>query len=675
MQVNKRNTKYFLLLFFSIIFLLGHSQTIDSSKIVELKTFTVTTYNEQNFKESSLNIIPLRIESLNNFGNFNLTDLLSKTPGVSMLSTGVAISKPVIRGLYGNRTIVLLSGLKFDNQQWQEEHGLGLSDLGLSKVELIKGPLGILYGSEAIGGIINLIEEEKPEINTSARDFGIRVNSNTLGGLTQFGYKVNHGKRWFRLRLGIENNADYSDGNNHRVLNSRLDGYNLKTTYGISGKNWVSTNNFLSSFNRFGFIFNDIYSFVSNDYRWSRRLNVNPTHLVLLNIFSSENKFTLKNNSILNFTFGIQSNKRMENEGGGAISLNMHLLTFQYLLKWERQLKNTSKLILSNLSVVENNSNYGSRKIVPDANMLENNLSAYIEKSVQNKIFFENGIGIGQKTIATKTTPSINTIEKEIKPFNKFSPYYNFFSGLSFIPNNSFNFKVNLSTGVRIANLAELSSDGLHEGVFTYEIGNPKLKNEELISLNFLANFDSKYFSTTISPFYNYFSNYIYLSPTKEDWYGFPIYRYLQQDAKQYGTEANVNGKINSKINLGIAYSGMISKTADGSYTPFIPAQKVNSTIHSILLKNSNSKLHLFSNYEYYFAQNKISKNEISTPSYGIWNAGISYNTKKKGNSYTISISGNNLLNKKYYDHLSRLKYFGILNIGRNIALNLKVNF
>lgn len=77
-----------------------------------------------------------------------------------MLTSGIAISKPVIRGLYGNRILVLLAGLKFDNQQWQEEHGLGLSSFGLSKVELIKGPIGILYGTEAIGGIVNLIEEK-----------------------------------------------------------------------------------------------------------------------------------------------------------------------------------------------------------------------------------------------------------------------------------------------------------------------------------------------------------------------------------------------------------------------------------------------------------------------------------------------------------------------------------
>src|SRR5258706_8936311 len=285
-----------ILLSFSclLVWISSFGQTLDTSRNISLHPVIVTAFKEEPLEETSLNITSLKIDSLGRYGNFNLTDLMAKTPGVTMLSTGVSISKPVIRGLYGNRVLVLLSGLKFDNQQWQEEHGLGLSDAGLSKVEIIKGPMSVLYGSEAIGGIINTIEEEKPATNTKESDVSIRFNSNTLGGLVQAGYKVNYGKQWWRIRAGIENNADYSDGHNDRVLNSRFKGYQLKTTYGFHKKNWISTNNFMSSFNQFGFI-NDIYEFVSPDARWSRSLSVNPAHLVLLNILSSENKFIFKN--------------------------------------------------------------------------------------------------------------------------------------------------------------------------------------------------------------------------------------------------------------------------------------------------------------------------------------------------------------------------------------------
>ena len=231
------------------------AQFLDTSSMEEV---TVTTYKEESIKKTTFNIDLINIDSLQRYGNFNLTDLLAKTPGISMLSTGIGISKPVIRGLYGNRVLILLSGLKFDNQQWQEEHGLGISEAGLGKVEIIKGPMSVLYGSEAVGGVINLIEEPKAKIGKTESDFQLKGYSNTAGFSLQYGVKSNKGNKWNRLRVGIDNHTDYTDGAGRRVLNSRFDGYFLKATTGFQRKNWTSNNHYMASFNRFGFIFNDV---------------------------------------------------------------------------------------------------------------------------------------------------------------------------------------------------------------------------------------------------------------------------------------------------------------------------------------------------------------------------------------------------------------------------------
>ncbi|MEO5582834.1 MAG: TonB-dependent receptor [Saprospiraceae bacterium] len=664
-----------LLIFIAYTFcLLPISWSQDTISPQLLPPVVITSYKDKPIEKTSLSLISLQLDSLNHYADYNLTDLIARIPGVTMLSTGPAISKPVIRGLYGNRILVLLSGLKFDNQQWQEEHGLGLSGIGLGKVELIKGPLSILYGTEAIGGIINLIEENKPEVYQSITDFKIQMNSNSLGALLQAGYKKNNGNDWFRCRIGLENHADYSDGNHQRVLNSRSDGYYLKSTYGFSKKNWTSTNNYMSSYNRFGFIFNDIYTFFTPDARWSRDLSVNPDHLVLLNIVSSENKFTLRDESILHFNAGIQSNSRRENEGGGAISLNMHLLTFQYLVKWEKQFSSINRMIISNLGSLENNTNYGARKIVPDARMQESNISMYFESTLQQKIILENGIGAGEKWIKTFFTTSVNGPDKEIHPFHTFSPYYNIFSGISYLPNEKLSFKANLATGVRIANLAELSSNGLHEGIFTYEIGNPNLKNEQNICFNIYSHYKSNGLQVSISPFYNVFNHYIYLAPTQEDWFGFPVYRYRQQSAWQYGGEAEVS-LHQSSWKEEVSFSYMNSKTKDGNYTPYIPAAKISPGIQKNIGVNFNHNLHLYSSLDYYFDQHHTAPFEISTPAYVLWNAGGQLNWTLGSKKYFLSLSGNNLLNIAYYDHLSRFKNFGLLNIGRNIMIDFKVQW
>jgi len=665
------NKNFYLLLLFIISSIHANATAEDTLVHRNISGVVVSTYRIKTTRQTSYAIQPIDIDSLSAFASYNLTELLAKTPGVSMLSSGIGISKPVIRGLYGNRILVLLSGLKFDNQQWQEEHGLGLSSFGISRVELIKGPMGTLYGSEAIGGVINLIDEEKAPENSTRYTYGLKINSNTLGGLVQFGIKKHYQNKWSNIRIGIENNADYTDGNSNRILNSRFNGYYLKSSFGFERNKWKSALNFSGSFNQFGFIFNDIYSFISADSRWNRSLKVNPSHNVALAIVSSENSISINNKSNVNINIGVQSNSRMENEGGGAISLNMHLLTFQSLIKYSYSINNQHKIIFSNLNCYEINKNYGARKIVPNARMFETNVSAFLESSFTKKIIFENGIGIGLKNVNTGFTSGLNGPDNLIQTFKKQSPYYNLNSGLTYSPNSDLNLKLNLSTGVRVANLAELSSNGLHEGVFTFEIGNPNMKNEQLLAANLYLNYSKNEWEFAFSPFYNYFLNYIYLSPTNEEWLGFPVYRYLQQNATQYGFETSVENDITEELTLRVDYSTMNSFTSDNGFTPYIPASKLKPNLLYQFKSNKYSSWNIFTDVEHCFAQNRIAKYELKTPSYTLWNAGISLKKISAKKEFNFSLVINNILNKTYYDHLSRFKYFGLNNPGRNLTLSI----
>ncbi len=661
----------FAVLFWAWVSTPALGQTSDSMP-KELNEVTVTGFTNEASGKSPLNVSLIKPDSLYGYNEFNVCDVLKHTAGVSSLSTGIGIVKPVIRGLYGNRILVLLNGLKFDNQQWQEEHGLGLSSFGLSKIELIKGPIGVLYGTEAIGGVINLIDYPKPSEGSRVSDFAATINSNTLGGMFDAGYAEGKKNSWLRLRIGVENNADYSDGNNQRILNSRFDGYYFKTTFGFERKNWVSINNYSASFNRFGFIFNDVYNFISPDNRWSRTLTVNPAHLVLLNIASSENKIHINSKLELTANLGIQSNERMENEGGGDISLNMHLLTIQNLLKFNYWANQKHSFSFSMLQSFEDNTNFGSRKIVPDANMQEGNISVNYAYIPDLRWLFEAGAGIGEKFIKTYFTADVNGQGKEVQPFNKFSLYYNFFSGLSYTPNQRLILKTTIATGVRVANLAELSSNGLHEGIFTYEIGNPLLKNEQVYSVNLSGYYNAKSWGISVSPFYNYFTGYIYLTQVDEEWFGFPVYRYKQQNAAQTGVEISGFIRPYASLEVTLAYSGMMSKTRDGNYTPYVPAQKLKPELNYKFYVGYKHQLQLNTNIEYSLPQNQTAPYEIRTGEYFTWNAGISSANEK---TITLGLSCNNILNRAYTDNLSRLKYFGLKDIGRNFVVRVKYIF
>ena len=119
----------------------------------------------------------------------------------------------------------------------------------------------------------------------------------------------------------------------------------------------------------------------------------------------------------------------------------------------------------------------------------------------------------------------------------------------------------------------------------------------------------------------------------------------------------------------------MIGKTEDGNYTPFVPAQELSGTVRYTALERKDMSVHVSSTVEYHFAQDDTAPDEIATPDYWLWSLGGSAVMHGEGKTYEIGLHGNNLLNTAYYDHLSRFKYFSLLNIGRNISLSLKIRF
>src|SRR5690606_22597209 len=92
----------------------------------------------------------------------NIIDAISHVPGVSQITTGAAVSKPVIRGLGANRIITLSNGVKQEGQQWGDEHGIEIDQYNAERVEVLQGAASLLYGSDALGGVINIIDALPP---------------------------------------------------------------------------------------------------------------------------------------------------------------------------------------------------------------------------------------------------------------------------------------------------------------------------------------------------------------------------------------------------------------------------------------------------------------------------------------------------------------------------------
>ena len=204
--------------------------------------------------ETPYEISSISVDEMQFSGVTTLTEAMTSVPGISQLSSGEGITKPVIRGLHGNRILTVIEGFRFDNQQWQDEHGLGLSGQGLRNVEILKGPASVIYGGDAMSGVLNLVDEKPAPIGSSISDYNIKLDANTLGLNTDVGLKGSTETYYWKVRLGGDTHADYLDGNDERVPNTRFNGLNFKSNFGVIRKNFVSNLNYHFSYYQFGIV-------------------------------------------------------------------------------------------------------------------------------------------------------------------------------------------------------------------------------------------------------------------------------------------------------------------------------------------------------------------------------------------------------------------------------------
>jgi iron complex outermembrane recepter protein len=170
--------------------------TIEAGEVI------ISGYYNSTQHDNAVKIDVLKIDHLTTKSTANFSEVLTRVPGVDMISKGTGVSKPVIRGLSMNDILVLNNGVRFENYQYSSHHPLGIDEFGIEDVEIIKGPASLLYGSDAIGCVINLIKEKPVPVNTTSGDYNLQLVSNSLGIINNFGLKAASKKVFGGIRIG-----------------------------------------------------------------------------------------------------------------------------------------------------------------------------------------------------------------------------------------------------------------------------------------------------------------------------------------------------------------------------------------------------------------------------------------------------------------------------------------
>lgn len=622
-------------------------------------------------KIQSQNVMKVSHETMDNLkknGSVSLMDGLTAIPGVSQISTGTSIGKPVIRGLSSNRVLTYAQGVRLENQQFGEEHGLGLSASGIESVEVIKGPASLLYGSDAIGGVLYFNPEKYASSNSTKGNIFQQLASNTQGTNTSFGIKSSPNNWKFLLRANYNSQADYKIPSGDRIINTRSIEKDLK--YGIGYANSHFSTDIRYNYNQLNL------GLPEEDIENSGfRSPLYPKQDIDNHILSLNQKVYFKN-SKLEADLGYTFNNRKELEDIDEIALHMKLKTGNYNIKYYLPKWNKLETIIGVQGMHQTNSNFGEEMLIPDATV--NDFGSFITSNYEwNTNVLQAGIRFDNRNISTSNHGTLGEegyFEAIDKKFNSF----NFALGYKTNITEKIISRINLASGFRAPNLSELTSNGVHEGSNRYEIGNQNLKNEQNFQADLNLEYQSEHFEYFINGFYNHINNYIFISPTGTVLDDNFVYEYLQNNATLYGGETGIHLHPHpiDWLHFTSSYELVIGKQKGGDYLPLIPANQWKNTVRGEFeLGKWFQKAFANLQVSYTFDQNNISSFETKTNDYTLVNLGVGGTVKLQKMKFDVSLNAKNLLDKTYVNHLSRLKSDGIPNMGRNIVLGINFDF
>ena len=607
------------------------------------------------------------IQQLRRQGAATLIEGISNIAGVSQVSTGNSIGKPVIRGLSGNRVLIYSQGVRLENQQFGDEHGLGLNDAGVESVEVIKGPASLLYGSDALGGVLYFNPERFANNNSVESNIRQKYFTNSNGTSSTFNFKVSAEQVKFLAIASYDSHIDYKIPNGDRVTNTRFDEYDIKTGLQYNDDQFSSTLRYNYNLLNLGINEGEVGE------NSTHRNPDSPKQRVHNHILSLHNHMFFKNSS-LDADIGYLFNDRSEFEDSNYASLRMLLQTFNYNIKYNLPKLHNIETIIGVQGMHQTNTNKGDEILIPDATT--NDIGVFGTMNYEwKKNIIQAGIRFDNRSINTESYGAVVNIDF-VDPIDISFKSYTASAGYKTDITENIILRINLATGFRAPNLAELTSKGVHEGTNRFEIGNSNLKNEQNYQFDIAFEYKNDHIELFANGFYNTIHNYIFISPNGEVIDNNDVFVYIQDNANLYGGEMgfHIHPHPLDWLHFESSFEMVIGKQ-DSNFLPLIPANQLNNTLRSEFnikdwLHNGYSSLKL----ESVFDQNNVSDFETTTSGYNLLNFSLGGDIKLNNIKFAVNFNLNNIFDTAYISHLSRLKTEGIQNIGRTIIIGLDFN-
>jgi iron complex outermembrane receptor protein len=619
--------------------------------------------------------VELSGQALNRSLGSSVAQTLSAEPGLSMRYNGPAANMPVVRGLTGDRVLVLQNGERVgDLAAPTPDHALTIDPLSASSIEVVRGPAALLYGSNALGGVVNVITRDIPTSipNHFEGQLGVQGESVNPGGAVSLAFTAPLGRDVALTGGGSRRQvSDVRTGGGAELLNSFA-----RQTGGQMGVGFVGDR--LST--------GAAYQITQMRYG----LPADPADPEFITIEGKRQQVSARGD--LRFdgtripTVRVDATGQWyehdEIEPDGEIGTHFDLRT-QTFSATARTLFGSPGAVGAS-GFFREYSAAGEEALTPPAN----------SRSLGIYAFQDFTLGRG----ATERAPHLHvgarydasTIESEEgderfgdpvkRNFGTFSGSVGFVFPLSSV----ISFNANVARAFRAPTVEELFSNGIHAAAGTFDVGDPTLDAETNTGGELVLRARSARTNAQVSAFYNRIDNYIAVNIVGDTLLldeddiitQLPLNRYAQTDASLLGVEGNLEGEVTKGFVLGVMGDAVRGKLRDGTPLPFIPAGRVGA-----LARWQRGQLSLETDYRHGFAQRRVpppaaedDPSAVATEPYDLVNMSLAYNLVGGGLYHTITLRVDNMFDERYRDATSRIKQFAF-NPGRNFALVYKVLF
>lgn len=600
----------------------------------------------------------------------SVAQTLAGEPGMAMRYNGPMANVPVIRGLTGDRILVLQDGERTgDLAASSADHALSIDPFGAERMEVIRGPASLLYGNNALGGVVNVIANDIPtSVPTRPTAFiGGQGESVTPGGVLGGGVTIPLGERFaVNARGTFRRTDDLRTGGGGTQPNT--DAENLGGSIGIGYVGDRAQVGVVLRTTRFEF------GVPFPEGGEGIRLDGSRSQVALRANVSTGASFL----SMLRIDGTAQRYSHDEIEPDGAVGTNFELATQTFNVVGRTKHRRLSGSI-GVQGYLRSYTPTGDEAFTPSAD----------NRNVAIIVFQELPLRLTER--ADGRTPKLQLgarydwfgLESKAdarfgaghaRAFNNSSASL----GLSLPLARAATLSVNAQRAFRAPAVEEVYADGYHVAVGTYDVGNPNLRAETSTGVETVVRTQSSRGFLQASAYLNAIADYIAPRAVGERTIDteagpsvVPLVNFVQQDARLFGFEVQGEGEVARHWIVGASADWVRGRFNDDGNLPYIPAGRIGAN-----LRWDNARVSVGGGVRTVFDQTKVSGDllDVPTESYTLVNLSAGWTLLRGPTVQTIVLRADNLFDARYADATSRIKSFAV-NPGRNLALVYKVAF